>query len=207
MQSYTLDEPSEALLNSTLNDTTPLTPNTISYKPKSESKLSERKSRADNPQRAKSRIPTPKSSKPLLSKCQLDTPSPVSQSQIRQTSTSNQSTPATGGGTSAARHRQLVKLLNNTDKAAGSRALTPTPPGRAMTPTPPDRPKSEAGTGWSRSRSRSRAKGRSCLWKLACDKNCIGNAGFAADGEKWRRKLKFLGDNFNLNLAIDYDKP
>ena len=109
--------------------------------------------------------------------------------------------------TSAARHRQLVKLLNNTDKAAGSRALTPTPPGRAMTPTPPDRPKSEAGTGWSRSRSRSQAKGRSCLWKLACDKNCIGNAGFAADGEKWRRKLKFLGDNFILILAIDYDKP
>lgn len=166
MQSYTLEEPSEALINSTLNETSTnhsqATPKSIQDNCAIGTKSSERKSRADNPRKVKSKIPTPKSGTSLLSKCQLDTPSPAAQTSNKQSSVDSSSTPVASG--SGLRHRHLIKLMNNSDITAGLRAITPTPPGRAKTPTPPDRPRSE--TGWSRSRSRSRVKGEQDKSKL-----------------------------------------
>ncbi|XP_067936740.1 serine/arginine repetitive matrix protein 1-like [Watersipora subatra] len=168
MQSYTLEEPSEALLNSTLNDrrdccvdesgligTSPSTDQpAISECSTKETPYGVDKSERDGsvsqklPMNSnnqendlKAKISMVNSGHQLLSKCQLETPpSPRECGRVV-----NSRTPV---GT--ARHRQLIKLVSL--KSTDRRSLTPTPPGRELTPTPPRRPHSEMGTQSSSSR-------------------------------------------------------
>lgn len=164
MQSYTLDEPSEALINSTLNENTPDRASAArdDTHQTTDANSPDRKSRKDSQKRSKSRIPTPQAAKTLLSKCQLDTPSPGTAPKIIHNTTETPSSKA-----ATLRLRQLSKLINSSD-VAKDRALTNTPP-RVMTPTPPDRPRSEIGTDWSRSRSRNRFRERQTEGKCKYD--------------------------------------
>jgi len=168
MQSYTVEEPSEALINFTLSSTSDDLAET-SLPAHNSSKKSDAVHKHDSTTNStekssiklfKSRIPTPKSTNTLLSKCHFDTPSPAvekGESEAKRELQINNrpfSTPV-----NAARHRQFVRLVNQ--KVLSNRSLTPTPPSRAMTPTPPSRPRSELGTQYTRSRSHSRGRDRS----------------------------------------------
>ena len=169
MQSYTLEHPSEALLNSTLNenknplvdntsttnnsrsaavDTSPAvnrSPNNLTTEPYLSRKTPDPlpKINQTHSVKYKTKIPTLTTAHTLLSKCQLDTPpSPEEYGNVRVGSR----TPL-----ASIRHRQLHKVVNP-EMSMEYRSLTPAPPSRVLTPTPPNRPQSEIGTRSSRSR-------------------------------------------------------
>lgn len=136
MQSYTLEEPSQALLNSTLNECnrTPDIKNPDKMETTPKATPSSAKS-THTKQSAKSKIPT-------LQACGATCPP------------TNTSTPVIHSRPSTGQKKKHVLVQRILEESLGMRPLTPSPPERAMTPTPPDRPKSEMGTRCSRSKAR-----------------------------------------------------